>query len=86
MDVDEQPTQIVERKPPVRTLRILPPSFDPSNQSQPDIEILDGLPYLERFSEMAIANAQKAVRDEMQKFKRDDYLKDDPIPQTPLIV
>ena len=86
MEVEKyQPTQIVHRPRAPRELSILPPSFN-KTESKEEIEILDGLPYIERFSEMQIANAEKIVQDEMRNMDKIDYLKNDPMPECPIIV
>eukprot|EP01083_Nonionella_stella_P218802 784280_1 len=88
MDIDSndvEPTEIVDRKPEPRTLMILPPCFDESNKKEEPIEILDGLPYIEHFSEMQIANAEKAVHDEMRTMEKNDYLKDNPMAKCAMI-
>eukprot|EP01084_Bolivina_argentea_P038662 71499_1 len=85
MQNNQQPTEIVDRKPEPRTLMILPPSFDESNSSHQEMEVLDGLPYIEYFTDMQIANAEKAVHDEMRTMQKQDYLKEDPLPTCRII-
>jgi len=85
MEVEKyEPTRIADKKREPRTLAILPPSFNEPNQSQ-DTEILDGLPYIERFSEMQIANAEKLVQDELSNMDNKDYLSNIPKPSFPNI-
>merc|ERR1719464_1471584 len=82
----QEPTQIVDRKQTPRTLSILPPCFDESNRVEKEYQILDGVPYIEHFNEMQIANAEKTVRDEMRNMdKRRDYLQNDPMPECKII-
>ena len=86
MEVEKyEPTRIADKRREPRTLAIIPPSFNKPKQQQ-DNEILDGLPYIERFSEMQIANAEKIVQDEMRNMDKIDYLKNDQMPECPIIV
>ena len=86
VDIIREPTKIVDRKPAPRTLSILPPCFDESNRVEQEYEILDGLPYIEHFTDMQIANAEKAVADEMRNMEKPNYLKNDPMPKCRIIV
>ena len=87
MEVEKyEPTRIADRRKEPRTLAILPPSFNESNKPQQHNEILDGLPYIERFSEMQIANAEKLVQDELANMDNKDYLSNVPKPTFPIIV
>mmetsp|Transcript_13472 Transcript_13472/g.21207 ORF Transcript_13472/g.21207 Transcript_13472/m.21207 type:complete len:248 (-) Transcript_13472:22-765(-) len=87
MEIEKyEPTKIVERKREPRVLQILPPSFnDGRDASAQDIEMLDGLPYIESFTEMQIANAEKVVQDEMAKMEKKDYELQTPLPECPMI-
>ena len=87
MEVEKyEPTRIADRKREPRTLAIIPPSFNKPTQPQQDNEIIDGLPYIERFSEMQIANAEKLVQDELANMDNKDYLSNIPKSSFPIIV
>ena len=87
MEVEKyEPTRIADRRKEPRTLAILPPSFNESNEPQPDNEILDGLPYIERFSEMHIAHAEKLVQEDLANMDNKDYLSNIHKPTFPIIV
>ena len=87
MEVEKyEPTRIANKKREPRTLAIIPPSFNKPKQSKQDKEILDGLPYIERYSEMQIANAEKLVQDELANMDNKDYLSNLPKPSFPIIV
>ena len=88
MDIDdhEEPTRVIEHNVEPRKLMILPPSFNESNDNKEEIELLDGLPYIERFSDMQLATAEKLVKDEMRSLSKKDYLKNDSMPKCPIIV
>mmetsp|Transcript_31445 Transcript_31445/g.50935 ORF Transcript_31445/g.50935 Transcript_31445/m.50935 type:complete len:245 (-) Transcript_31445:114-848(-) len=88
MEVEKfEPTQIVKRQREPRTLQILPPSFNDAVDSngQAAVELLDGLPYIEHFSEMQLANAEKAVMDELAVMEKKSDIPDDSTTECPMI-
>lgn len=99
----QERTQIVEHKIEPRKLAILPPSYASDNDPIKALEyhatheslLLDGLPYIETFSEIQYAQAKKMIQDEMLAMQEEiqngtmeekDYLAHIPMPDCPRIV
>lgn len=92
-------TMIVDKEIEPRILTIMPPSYNKSENNSEDEQqiLLDGLPYIEKFSQMQLALAKKLIQDEMMNFEisgnknisNDTYLTSNNIslmPECPIIV